>query len=163
MILGLPLGAQVQNYENPTKTSFGLGFHTQGMMLSAMYTGSARFGFFAGIAYSGRTESQLPTEAYLSSINYNREDWLDKSAYFGGLALRVSPRFQIGLGYGSRTTNYYRFGYSEISGLPFRLSASRGETKSGFTVMIDAGSPSGIGVHAVAGPSSIGVGLSYRF
>lgn len=161
LIIGL-ISSVLMAQQPIEKVSFGMGGHEQGLMLNATYTSPNRIGFFIGGAFTSRNDYSLPTEAYFSWVPYNREDWFSKNAFYGGPLLRVSNRFEIGVGYGSKTNHIYNYGYSTASGIPFRWGG-RTETKTGPVIFINGGMGQGLGFHAIAGSSGVGLGIAYRF
>lgn len=142
--------------------SASVGVHSQGFMLNVVRTGTSRFGFFVGYAGTARKDSDLPTEADFTWVNYANEDWKSKDAYHAGIAFRVNPKFQFGVGFGGKSTEYYKWGYG-VTGLTFRKTATRSKTENGGVVMLDFGQARGWGLHVVAGTSGVGVGVAGRF
>lgn len=155
----------VPSVEEPSvpteKLSFGIGGHESGLMLTGTYTSPNKVGFFVGAAFTSRNDYYLPTPYYYSYINYNNLDWESKNAFFGGALFRFSDRFELGVGYGSKTDHLYRYGYG-VSGLPFQWGKAT-ETKNGTVFFLNGGMKRGIGFHAVAGASGTGLGLAYRW
>lgn len=142
--------------------SVSIGVHSQGIMINIVRTGYSRFGFFLGYAGTERKDSDLPTEADFSWINYSNEDWKSKDAYHGGVAFRVNQNFQFGIGFGGKSTEYYKWGYG-VSGLQFRSTKTRSKTENGAVGIIDFGQPKGWGGQIIGGANGFGAAISFRF
>lgn len=146
----------------PGGNSVGLGVHSQGLMINFVHTGQNRFGFFLGYAGTSREDKDLPAEANFSWITYNNEEWKSKNAYHAGVAFRVSPNLQLGLGYGGKSTEYYNWGYG-VSGIPFRSTASHTKSESGVVGILDFGQPRGFGGQIIGGTNGFGGAVAFRF
>lgn len=126
----------------PAKPSFdmGVGFHTQGVMLTALGLGES-FGGFAGYAWLNRNSDGIdPKRVALG-------EWKGKNAYHAGVAYRVGT-VVIGAGIGTSNTNYYR-GESKVEAGPVGMVRFNLSEK--------------IGLHLVGGTYGAGASLEMRF
>jgi len=159
--------AQDNNPEYRTRSgSVGIGYHEQGPMFTAMFTGQ-HFGVFLGGVF-GKDESKdynlLPDGTGLSWVSYPNKKKYDSSEFHGGLAYRINHRFTIGAGYGYKQDRYYYTGFSPVTGWEWRRPGGFETVKeSGVVGMVDVRLGRSWGVEVIGGQSGFGASVCFRY
>jgi hypothetical protein len=145
--------------------SLGIGYGTQGFMLTTMWTGPT-FGYFGGFAVLPDTSSPSMTEPGNGSAR-----WVQHKSSTGeghlGLAYRLDSRWVIGLGVGYSSTQY-RYTYNPGSS-PFPLATAPpspgppSDSTVGLVAMVDVRLGRAWGVQVVGGNIGLGGAITFRF
>lgn len=158
--------AQVPPEFRRDSASFGLGFHTQGPMLTFMHAGT-RLGFFSGLALKPTSSPALQgAPENTSNGRYERVPTSTSEAHLG-LAYRMDSRWVFGLGLGLKTDNYAMVYHPPtipwIFGMPTQPEGGLFDQTVGPVFMADLRLGSGWGIHAVGGSTGLGAAVSRRF
>lgn len=146
--------------------SIGFGYHEQGPMFTAMFTGQHFGGFIGGVF--GKDESKdynlLPDGTGLTWVSYPNKKKYDSSEFHGGLAFRINHRFTVGAGYGYKQNRYYYTGFSPVTGWEWRRPGGfETEKSSGVVGMVDVRIGRSWGLEVIGGQAGFGASVCLRY
>ncbi len=163
--LSLPLAAQAPPELRRDAASIGLGYGTQGVLLTAMRTGPT-VGFFGGFSVLPDTSSTATQEAGNGTARWVQHEESRGEAHLG-IAFRLDARWVVGAGIGYATTSYsytYNPGAS-----PFPAASQPpapgpvSDDRVGLVAMVDLRLGNLWGLEAVGGVNGFGLALTRRF
>ena len=160
----LPLAAQAPPYLRRDAASLGLGYGTQGPMLSFMNTGST-LGWFTGFGLvPGRGSTNL-IEPGDGTPRWIRHDD-GRSEMHLGLAYRLDDRWVLGAGMGFAQDSYTYDYNPGANRFPVGAPPAPGplsEDRFGLVGMVDLRIGDNWGVEVVGGVTGVGLTVTRRF
>lgn len=163
--LCLSLAAQAAPGLRRDAASIGLGYSTQGILLTTMRTGPT-LGYFGGFAVLPDTSSTTMQEAGNGTARWVQHEGSRGEAHLG-IAVRLDDRWVLGAGIGYATTTY-RYTYNPGSN-PYPSTSQPpapgplSDDRVGLVAMVDLRLGDLWGLEAVGGVNGFGLALTRRF